>query len=281
MYATTETAKTADLLLPAASWGEKNGTFINSERRIGTLKQVKKAPGQALSDFRIFQLLAQTWGVGELFKKWTDPETVFGLLQKLSEGQPCDITGIKNYGHLDQEGGIQWPLQTPNSGQRDLNSERRLFEDGKFHTPSGRAKFLFDPPAPLPESTYKEYPFTLMTGRGTSAQWHTQSRTQKSAVLRKLYLGALLLDLNPSDAGRLGIKDRDEVTISSRRALITALAHLTSSVNEGEVYLPMHEPQVNRLTFPSFDPHSRQPSYKACAVKITQVFGPGNRAGKI
>lgn len=263
MYATTETAKMADLLLPAASWGEKNGTFINSERRIGTLKQVKKAPGQALSDFRIVQLLAHTWGVGDLFKKWTDPGTVFGLLQKLTAGQPCDITGINGYQDLDQSGGIQWPKISDS-----CRKERRLFEDGKFHTPSGKAKFLFDPPAPLPEPTCNEYPFTLMTGRGTSAQWHTQSRTQKSAVLRKLYPGALLLDLNPADAAELGIRDREEITISSRRATITALAHLTGSVNPGEVYLPMHEPQVNRLTFPAFDSHSRQPSYKACAVKV-------------
>ncbi|MEN8773982.1 MAG: molybdopterin oxidoreductase family protein, partial [Akkermansiaceae bacterium] len=263
MYATTETAKTADLLLPAASWGEKNGTFINSERRIGTLRQVKKAPGQALSDFRIFQLLAHTWGVGDLFKKWTDAETVFGLLQKLSAGQPCDFTGIKGYQDLDQSGGIQWP-KISDSCQK----ERRLFENGKFHTPSEKAKILFDPPAPLPEPTCHEYPFTLLTGRGTSAQWHTQSRTQKSAVLHKLYPRTLLLDLNPADATKLGIRDREEITISSRRATITAQAHLTSSVKPGETYLPMHEPEVNRLTFPAFDPHSRQPSYKACAVQV-------------
>ena len=263
MYATTETARTADLILPAASWGEKNGTFINSERRIGTLKQIKTAPGQALSDFRIFQLLAHTWGVGDLFKKWTDPETVFGLLQQLSAGQPCDITGIQGYADVDRSGGIQWPKTT-----ETCERERRLFADGQFYTPSGKARFLFDPPSPLPEPTCEEFPFTLLTGRGTSAQWHTQSRTQKSAVLRKLYPESLLLDLHPDDAEKLGIRNRDTVKISSKRATITALAHVSTSVKPGEVYLPMHEPTVNRLTFPSFDPHSRQPSYKACAVTV-------------
>jgi len=264
MYHSTETARTADLLLPAAAWGEKNGTFINSERRIGTHKQVRRAPGQALSDFRIIQLLAHTWGVGQMFSKWTDPEAVFGILQELSAGQPCDITGIKGYQELDEEGGIQWP-KTSDSCDR----ERRLFEDGKFHTPSGKAKFLFDPPAPLPEPTTNTYPYILLTGRGTSAQWHTQSRTSQSAVLRKLYPAALLLDLNPTDAQNLGIRDRDPVTISSKRASIAALAHLTTTINPGEVYLPMHEPDVNRLTFPAFDPHSRQPSYKSCAVRVS------------
>jgi anaerobic selenocysteine-containing dehydrogenase len=141
----------------------------------------------------------------------------------------------------------------------------------KFYTPSGKAKFLFDPPAPLPEPTTNAFPFTLLTGRGTSAQWYTQSRTSQSPVLRKLYPGTLFLDLNPMDAEKLGINDRNPVTISSKRASITAPAHLTTSIKPSEVYLPMHEASVNRLTLPSFDPHSRQPSYKACAVRVSPV----------
>lgn len=265
MYATTETAKTADLLLPAAAWGEKSGTFINSERRIGTLKQVRHAPGQALSDFRILQLLANTWGCGELFEQWSSPPAAFELLQQLSSGQPCDITGIQGYQHLDEQGGIQWPLPKENSSP---SQERRLFENKKFFTPNQRAKFLFDPPSPLPEPTCYDYPFTLLTGRGTSAQWHTQSRTNKSAVLRKLYPKELLIDLHPADAASLNIADRDALSVSSRRGTITAKAHLTTNVNPSEVFLPMHEGTTNILTFPAFDPHSRQPSYKACAVKI-------------
>ena len=274
MYHTAETANTADLLLPAASWGEKGGTFINSERRIGTIKQARHAPGQALSDFRILQLLANSWGVGEMFKKWSSPSAAFALMQQLSEGQPCDITGISGYQHLDEQGGIQWPLPKSNSPleRSTFNSERRLFADRKFHTPSGRAKFLFDPPSPLPEPTCRNFPFTLLTGRGTSAQWHTQSRTNKSAVLRKLYPSELFLDLHPDAAARLKITDQDILKISSRRGSITAKAHLTSNVNSGEVFLPMHEGTVNQLTFPAFDPHSRQPSYKACAVRISATL---------
>lgn len=272
MYSTTETAKTADLLLPAAAWGEKSGTLINSERRIGTIKQVRHAPGQALSDFRIFQLLANTWGCGEMFEKWSSAPAAFELLQQLSEGQPCDITGIRGYKHLDDAGGIQWPL--PNSADGEPDRERRLFEDHRFHTPDGRAKFLFDPPAAIPEPTCQAYPLTLLTGRGTSAQWHTQSRTNKSAVLRKLYPESLFLDLHPQDARKLEISDQDKLTVSSRRGQITALAHITTSVNPGEVFLPMHEGTTNLLTFPSFDPHSRQPSYKACAVTIQNQSHP-------
>jgi assimilatory nitrate reductase catalytic subunit len=270
MYHTTETAQTADLLLPAAAWGEKSGTLINSERRIGTIKQVRHAPGQALSDFRIIQILADSWGVGEMFKKWSSPPAVFEIMQRLSEGQPCDITGIRGYQHLDEAGGIQWPLaMEPNAGGTPaLPTERRLFADGKFHTPSGRAKFLFDPPSPLPEPTCSAFPLTLLTGRGTSAQWHTQSRTNKSAVLRKLNPDTLLLDIHPDDAKSLNLEDRDQVTVSSRRGSLIAQVHLTTGVRPHEVFLPMHEGSTNLLTYPAFDPHSRQPGYKACAVRV-------------
>jgi anaerobic selenocysteine-containing dehydrogenase len=97
MYHSTETAQVADLLLPAAGWGEKEGTFIKSERRIGLIKKVRIAPGQALSDFSIFKLVAHYYGVADLLKEWESPEAAFQLLKRLSAGQPCDITGIADY----------------------------------------------------------------------------------------------------------------------------------------------------------------------------------------
>ena len=106
MYATTETARMADLVLPAAGWGEKDGTFINSERRIGTIKRVARAPGQALADFSIFKLVAEYWGCGEMLRRWQSPAAVFQILKRLSAGQPCDITGIDGYDMLDERGGI-------------------------------------------------------------------------------------------------------------------------------------------------------------------------------
>ena len=116
MYHSTETARLADLLLPAAGWGEKEGTFINSERRIGLIKKVRRAPGQALSDFHIFKLVAHYYGCGEMFAGWESPEAVFQILKRLSAGQPCDITGIADYHALDESGGIQWPY--PAGGRR-------------------------------------------------------------------------------------------------------------------------------------------------------------------
>ena len=274
MYSTTETAQVADLLLPAAAWGEKEGTFINSERRIGVIRQIARAPGQALSDFRIFQLIAQACGVGEMFREWSSPAAVFQILKRLSVGQPCDFSGVEDYRHLDESGGIQWPYPSNAKGTASEvetiphPQERRLFADGQFYHPDGRARFLYEAPRPMPEPPNEEYPLILLTGRGTAAQWHTQTRTAKSAVLRKLAPAKVYAEINPSDARRSGIRPQQIVLVESRRASIKVTAFLSHAIPPGQVFLPMHYPEVNQLTDAVFDPYSKQPSYKACAVRL-------------
>lgn len=283
MYATTETARQAHLVLPAAGWGEKEGTFINSERRFGVIRRVRRPPGEALSDFNIVRLVAEAWGCAGLFREWNSPEAVFRILQRCSAGQPCDITGIEGYAQLEGEGGIQWPwardegLAPTNAAPQAPDaephppSERRLFADGRFFTPDGRARFHFEPPQPPPEPADGDYPFELLTGRGTSAQWHTQTRTGKSAILRQLHPAGVYAEIHPADAARLGVADDGRVRITSRRGALEAAVFLTTGVQPGQVFLPMHYPEVNRLTFPAFDPHSRQPAYKHCAVRIESL----------
>jgi assimilatory nitrate reductase catalytic subunit len=265
MYTTTETARLAHLLLPAAGWGEKDGTLINSERRIGLIKKVARAPGQALSDFAIFRLLAQAWGCGQMFQQWTSPEAVFQTLKELSRGQPCDMTGITDYRMLDERGGVQWPYRHDSP---DPAPQRRLFADGKFYHADGKAKFLFDRSTPLPESPNERYPLLLLTGRGTASQWHTQTRTSKSNVLRQLYPAGIYLEINPADARRCGIRPLQRVVVESQRGWLAARAFFTYCVRPGQVFLPMHYEATNRLTLAHFDPHSRQPSYKNCAVRV-------------
>ena len=266
MYPTTDTAKRAHLYLPAAGWGEKDGTFINSERRIGLIKKVRRAPGQALSDFNILRLLAQAWGAGEMFKNWSSPASAFRMLKQLSKDQPCDISGIEGYEELETCGGIQWPLK---SGEKTgAKSERRLFADGRFFHPDGKARFYFDEPRPMPEGPDKAFPFVLLTGRGTSAQWHTNTRTAKSEVLRKLYPQQCYIEVHPDDARALRVDNQETVTVRSRRASVRANVIVNACVQRGQVFMPMHYEEVNKLTFSAFDPHSRQPSYKACAVKL-------------
>jgi assimilatory nitrate reductase catalytic subunit len=277
MYNDTETAQRADIMLPAAGWGEKEGTFINSERRIGTISRVCRAPGEALADFHIFQLVAEAWGVGELFREWSSPEAVFQILKELSRGRPCDITGIEDYAMLAREGGIQWPL--PKKAREagvaepapEIVRERRLFDDGRYFTEDGRAKFLFAEPSAMPEPTTAGYPFLLLTGRGSSAQWHTQTRTKRSDVLNKLSPSELYVEISVVDARNLGIRPDEVIHVCSARATVRARAFVTNSVKAGELFMPMHYETMNRLTFAAFDPYSRQPSYKCCAVKITKV----------
>lgn len=169
---------------------------------------------------------------------------------------------------------MQWPLNREHADSLKGTPgfrERRLFEDGRFFTPDARARFCFEEPAPVPEPQSPEFPLILMTGRGTSAQWHTETRTGKSAILSKMAPGELMLDLNEQDATALGVQDGDLVNVVSRRAGLTARARLTPCVKPGEAYLPMHDSRVNQLTHASFDPHSRQPSYKHSAVRVEKA----------
>jgi anaerobic selenocysteine-containing dehydrogenase len=265
LYHSTETARAADLLLPAAAWGEKEGTFINSERRISLIKKVRRAPGQALSDFNIFKLVAHYYGCAEMLAEWESPEVVFQIIKRLSAGLPCDITGIADYRQLDEARGIQWPYPAETT---DTAPQRRLFADGRFFHADGRAKFLFEDPRPMREDTDDAYPFLLLTGRGSASQWHTQTRTAKSDVLRKLYPKQLHLEIAPEDAARLGIGSDQWVIVESRRGKVRARAFVAPTVPKGSVFLPMHDESTNRLTLSSFDPFSRQPSYKACAVRV-------------
>jgi assimilatory nitrate reductase catalytic subunit len=287
MYATTETAQQADLVLPAAGWGEKDGFFINSERRLGLTRKVARAPGHALSDFAIFKLIAAAWGCAKLFEEWTSPAAVFQILKKLSAGQPCDFSGVRNHDHLDEASGIQWPFPSSTAAEitngktarqeADPARERRLFSDGTFFTPDGRARFYFDAPVPLPELPDEKYPLLLNTGRGSSSQWHTGSRTNKSAVLRKLSPNQPWIELNPADASRLDIEAGQLVVVRSRRGETAALSVVTPIVQPGQVFMPMHFAEVNVLTFPAYDPHSRQPAYKACAVTVLPLSAAHER----
>jgi assimilatory nitrate reductase catalytic subunit len=265
MYHSTETARLADLVLPAAAWGEKEGTFINSERRIGLLKKVRRAPGLALSDFHIFKLVAHYYGCEDVVAGWGDPESAFQILKRLAAGRPCDIGGIADYHAIDEARGIQWPY--PAEGP-DPAPQRRLFADGRFFHADGRARFLFEDPRPLPEPTDEAYPLVLLTGRGSASQWHTQTRTSKSAVLRKLYPDRLQLEIHPDDARALGVRAGGRVVVESRRGRIEARAFVVPTVPRSQVFLPMHDEATNRLTLAAFDPESRQPAYKACAVRV-------------
>ncbi|MEZ6126851.1 MAG: molybdopterin dinucleotide binding domain-containing protein [Planctomycetaceae bacterium] len=138
-----------------------------------------------------------------------------------------------------------------------------------FHA-DGRARFIFEEPRPLRENPSAAFPFLLLTGRGSASQWHTQTRTSKSAVLKKLYPEHPFVEVNPQDARDLRISHNEIIIVESQRGRMTATALLTHNVQPGQVFIPMHYETTNRLTDAVFDPYSKQPAYKACAVRLAK-----------
>jgi assimilatory nitrate reductase catalytic subunit len=277
MYHSTDTAKMADLLLPAAGWGEKEGTFINSERRIGLTQKVSRAPGQALADFHIFRLLARAWGGLNWFEQWKTPADAFETMKELSRGRPHDFSGITSYQQIDQYGGIQWPWPDSRIGLDSADLEptsithRRLFEDGQFYHSDRRAKFIFESPIAMPDAPNQEYPFLLMTGRGSASQWHTETRTSKSPILRQLYPKDPYVEINPEDAAKLGLENQQWVQVVSPRGAARVRVLVTATVQPSHLFMPMHNEQTNFLTRQHIDPYSKQPSFKNTSVQLVPM----------
>ena len=274
LFADTLTATHADLLLPAAGWGEKDGTFINAERRFGRIRRVAGPPGDARTDFEIFRTLAEAWGAGSWLEKWRTPEDAFAMIQSMSAGQPCDITGIAGFDHIERAGGIQWPFPISELGDTaddatNAGAERRLFADGRFFHPDGRARFVSEAPIPPPEKPTDSYPLVLLTGRESTAQWHTGTRTDRSKVLRALSAGPTTVQLHPDDASARSITSHMKVTLRSARGSMTASAMVTPTMRPGSVFVAMHDPAINELTRWTIDPHSRQPAYKQSCVEVS------------
>ena len=268
MFHNTETAQFADLILAAGGCGEKDGTFINSERRIGLVQKVCDPPGEALANFEIFRRIAGYWGCARLFREWDSPEAVFQVLKRLSKGQPCDFSGIRDYKMIGEYEGIQWPFpENSISPER----ERRLFEDGLYYHSDGKARFIFEDIVGVPEKISDEYPFILLTGRGSIAQWHTLTRTGKASILKRMSPEEPYIEINPRDAEKLKTAANEWLIVSSRRGEATARAKVSENIQPGQVFMPMHYYQTNILTFPAFDTYSRQPSFKYAAVNIRRV----------
>ncbi len=261
----TPTTELADLILPAAIWGEKEGTYTNSERRVSKVNEAVDAPGEARADFDIFLAIADALGCREsLFPGWTKPEDAFNEWRRVSRGRLCDYSGI-SYEMLEHEGPTQWPLAE--GAPREANS--RLYADGQFHTTDGRAKFHCADWAPFPEQPGGDYPFILNTGR-TVEHWHTGTRTRAVPILQRLSPHAWL-EMNPRDAKTLGLRSHDSVDVISRRGETKGVElRLTEIVAPGQVFMPFHffETNVNEVTQSAFDPVSREPNYKQCAVRV-------------
>ncbi|HEX9200898.1 MAG TPA: nitrate reductase [Acidobacteriaceae bacterium] len=255
----TPTSDFAHLVLPAAIWGEKEGTYTNSERRVSKANRIVAPPGEARADFDIFLDLAERMGVRQvLYPGWATTHDAFREWQRVSAGRMCDYSQF-TWDEIERVGGLQW-------------GGERLYGDGIFPTADGRAKLHLVPCEPFIEQPNKEYDFILNTGR-TVEHWHTRTKTAQVDMLNKMVPNAWI-EMNPVDATRLKLRSHDRVTVVSRRSRVANLElRITAIVAPGQVFMPFHfsETNSNLVTLGAFDPISREPNFKQCAVRIEKT----------
>ena len=284
-FANTATCDYADLLLPASTWGEKDGTVTNSERRISRVRPAVPAPEQARHDWKIavdFARRLQARGIGPrgtLFPYET-AESIWNEHRESTRGRDLDITGL-NYAMLD-EAPRQWPW-----AENALAARARLYEDGIFATQDGRARFAAVAYQPVAEPCDARYPLALTTGR-LRDQWHGMSRT---GTLGRLFghVAEPAVQMNAQDMARRGLKDSELVHVTSRRGSILVPVQSSAELASGQAFLAMHwgaeflggisssgQPLagVNALTVPTFCPGSKQPELKHTAVKVLKAELP-------
>lgn len=298
----TETAALADVVLPAALWGEKTGTFTNTDRTVHLSEKAVDPPGEARSDFDIFLDYAKRMDFrdrdsGPLIK-WDCPEGAFEAWKECSRGRPCDYSGI-SYQMLREHSGVRWPCN-----EEFPEGAERLYLDGQFNTnadycedyghdlrtgamrepeeykandPRGKAFLHAADYEPPPETPDDDYPFWLTTGR-LVYHFHTRTKTARARALQEAAPDAFV-QINETDAARLEISAGDAARIESRRGMITVQARI-GDIEQGHLFVPFHygywdddthRRAANELTITEWDPVSKQPHFKYAAVRITKV----------
>ncbi|MEM9882136.1 MAG: nitrate reductase [Planctomycetota bacterium] len=267
----TETAAYADVILPAATWGEKRGTMTNSERLVMRSRQALDPPGTARADWRIVAEVGRAMGFPGF--DFDDSDAVWDEFRRLTAGRPCDMTGITN-ARLDAEDSLHWPFP-----EGDDRPTLRRYTDGVFATSHGRARFggaAYTPPA---EATDAEYPLTLTTGR-VASQWHTRGRTGAVRELNRLAPHPVL-EIHPDDADAAGLTAGGWAAVVSRRGRVLAEVKPVASIRRGLVFVPFHygatlhgQTAANHATHRAVDPKSKQPELKHAAVRLEPAEAP-------
>ncbi|EKT4485443.1 bifunctional nitrate reductase/sulfite reductase flavoprotein subunit alpha [Pseudomonas putida] len=285
----TETNRYADILLPAALWAEGEGVMINSERNLTLMPRAVEPPGQSLPDWEIIARVACAMGYAEAFD-YPDAEAVYEEIRRFhNPATGYDLRGI-GYAELRQQP-HQWPCAPGRGSDR---SPLRYLNDGSsqaplhdaqgdrpalaFPTASGKARFFARPWLPAAELPDDDYPMVLNTGR-VQHQWHTLTKTGKVPALNKLEPGPFV-EVHPDDAARLGIAEKDQVAIRSRRGQAVLPVRVSDRVLPGNCFAPFHwndlvgeQRAINAVTCDAVDPLSLQPAFKHCAVALQRVAG--------
>lgn len=304
----TETAQIADIVLPAATWGEKTGTFTNADRTVHLSDKAVDPPGEARSDLEILVDFARRMGLqdkdGQPLVKWSTPEEAFDAWRECSRGRPCDYTGL-SYEKLRGTSGVQWPCtdEAPDGTERlyadgafwaspdDCESYGRDLETGapveeqeyRALNPEGRAVIKaadYRPPHELPD---EEYPLQLITGR-TVYHFHTRTRTARAPELQAA-APEVWVEVSPHDAATWSLVEGDVAEVRTRRGEVRARVRV-SGIRPGVVFLPFHygywdTPEgwqpgergraANELTLTDWDPASKQPIFKTAACSVRKV----------
>jgi anaerobic selenocysteine-containing dehydrogenase len=315
----TETAQLADVVLPAATWGEKTGTLTNADRTVHLSEKAVDPPGQARADLDIFLDYAARMDFrdkdGGPLITWRDPEAAFAAWQRCSAGRPCDYTGL-SYDRLRGGSGIQWPCTAEHP-----DGTARLYTDGITHAhpdtcetygkdlvtgasvepveyrslnPDGKAMIKAAEYVPLHEDTSADFPLQLITGR-TVYHFHTRTKTGRVPELNAA-APDVWAEISPAEAAAQGLADGDLVQVTTPRGAIRARLR-TTAIRDGMVFVPFHygywdtpaghrPPDdgpgraANETTVTDWDPVSKQPLFKTAAARVTLVSRRATPTGR-
>ena len=263
-YEDTESAQYAHVYLPAGTWAEKEGVMTNTERRVNIVRNVLKPYKESRPDLWIFNQMAKRFENGKKIRFPDKASEVFDEMRELSKGRFLDVSGM-THERIEKNRGLQWPCKD----EKDTGS-KRLYEDGVFQYPDGKAKLIPLPFVDNNEVPDDDYPFWLNSGRVVE-HFHTRTRTGKIGNLNK-FSPTPYMEMNPDIAAELGIEHMTYARLTSRRGDSVVLVQLTHRVGKNMVFIPFHFHEcVNRLTLGLLDPHSRQPAFKQCSVKIEPI----------
>ncbi|CAI50204.1 assimilatory nitrate reductase [Natronomonas pharaonis DSM 2160] len=255
----SQTVECADVVLPAATWGETTGTTMNMERRVAPLSAAVEPPGEARQDLDIIAAIGNRIEPELFDEPPLDPSDVFAELRSITAGAPADLSGI-SYERLERHGAVRWP-----AADTDSEGGYLYFDDGEwsFDTDSGLAAFSSGTHSGVAEPVDGQYPLTLTTGRSAGV-YNTGVRNAET-----LTDGLPRARMHPRTiTEQLAAFDRGRTVVESRRGSVTVAVEPDEGIPRGLVWLPIHNPAVNTLTLPTVDPQSDEPNYKQCAVRI-------------